>query len=402
MTDMSRQVLLVLNAGSSGMKFSLYATVADGGSRPRCYGQGVFELTPERSSLVFRRTGSPSLDQQQWPRGAASSQQGTLLNLMQWIEQHTDWHICAAAHRVVHGGVRADAVCRVDPQLMAEMEALTPLAPLHQGQCLLPISYLLDEHPDLPQFACFDTAFHQTLDPEEYTYGLPRALTEQGVRRYGFHGLSYEYIASVLPDCDEQAAQGRTIVAHLGNGASLCAMEKGMSRATTMGFSTLDGLLMGTRPGRLDPGVLLYLMRERGLSPKALEHLLYHECGLLGVSGGIGSDMRVLASSPAPEARQAIALFVHSVVREVGTMAAALGGLDALVLTAGIGEHAISVRNAILEGCRWLGLQPMPAEAREGTVRLSRPESAVSAWVIPTDENLMMARHALRALHETD
>jgi acetate kinase len=283
---------------------------------------------------------------------------------------------------------------------MAEMEALTPLAPLHQGQCLLPISYLIDEHPQLPQFACFDTAFHQTLAPQEYTYGLPRALTELGVRRYGFHGLSYEYIASVLPAYDKKAARGRTIVAHLGNGASLCAMNNGVSRATTMGFSTLDGVLMGTRPGRLDPGVLLYLMRERGLSLKSLEHLLYHECGLYGVSGGVGSDMRVLASSPAAEAKEAIALFVHSVVREIGTMAAALGGVDALVFTAGIGEHAIAVRNAILEGCQWLGLQPMET-TREGPVRLSRLGSVVSAWVIPTDENLMMARHALRALRET-
>ncbi|WP_460043703.1 acetate/propionate family kinase [Pseudomonas sp. S2_H01] len=401
MTDVSHQVLLVLNAGSSNMKFSLYQANPDAGSGPQCYGHGVFELTLAQSTLVFQRTGSQSPDQQQWPRGVASSRQGTLLNLMQWIEQHTDWQVCAAAHRVVHGGLRTEAVCRVDPGLMAEMEALTPLAPLHQGQCLLPISYLIDEHPHMPQFACFDTAFHQTLAPQEYTFGLPRALSEQGLRRYGFHGLSYEYIASVLPDYDKKAARGRTIVAHLGNGASLCAMNNGVSRATTMGFSTLDGVLMGTRPGRLDPGVLLYLMRERGLSVKALEHLLYHECGLFGVSGGIGSDMRVLASSPAPEAKEAIALFVHSVVREIGTMAAALGGVDALVFTAGIGEHAVGVRNAILDGCRWLGLQPKTDDTREGPPRLSCLGSAVSAWVIPTDENLMMARHALRALRET-
>lgn len=401
MTDVSRRVLLVLNTGSSGIKFSLYQATATPLTDPHCLGSGSFDMQPDVALLVFQRTGSQTLNREQWPRTVASSQQGTLLDLMEWIERHGDWQICAAAHRVVHGGSRADVVARVDLELMTRLQALAPLAPLHQAQCLAPISYLLDEHPHLPQFACFDTAFHHTLDPLESMFGLPRVLSEQGLRRYGFHGLSYEYIAGTLPRYDKRAAQGRTIVAHLGNGASLCALENGVSRATSMGFSTLDGLLMGTRPGRLDPGILLYLMRERGMSVKSLEHLLYHECGLLGVSGGIASDMRVLSTSTAPEAREAIALFVRSVVREIGAMAAVLGGVDALVFTGGIGEHAVAVRQAILDGCQWLGLRCSHSDTNALPKRLSHDASAVSAWAIATDENLMMARHALRSLQET-
>jgi len=400
MTDESRHVLLVLNAGSSGIKFSLYQADGDPGLEPQCLGNGSFNVHHDTEHLIFNRTGTQAQKEEQWPRNEASPPSGTLFNLMDWIERHYGWQICAAAHRVVHGGDRSEVVLQVDDQVMAELQALIPMAPLHQVQCLAPITYLAREHPGLPQFVCFDTAFHHTLDTLAVSYGLPRALTGQGLRRYGFHGLSYEYIASVLSGYDTRAAEGKTIVAHLGSGASLCAMHSGVSRATSMGFSTLDGVLMGTRPGHLDPGILLYLLGERGMSVDSLQQLLYHECGLLGVSGGISSDIRELEASEAPEAKEAIALFVRSVVLEIGTMAAALGGVDALVFTGGIGEHAVRVRNAVLEGCRWLGVQRKDHETDEPSGCLSMPGSAVSAWVIPTDENLVLARHSLRRLHK--
>lgn len=398
MTDKLPPVLLVLNAGSSGIKFSLYHAGGDAWDELECLGSGSFNVHHNTEHLIFKKTGVQTQKEQQWQHHDALPPGGTLTNLMGWIDRQYAWQICAAVHRVVHGGDRCEAVQRVDDSVMAELQALVPMAPLHQDRCLAPINYLKREHPGLAQFVCFDTAFHHTLDSLELSYGLPRALTAQGLRRYGFHGISYEYIASVLPRYDKRAANGRTIVAHLGSGASLCAMHNGISRATSMGFSTLDGLLMGTRPGHIDPGILLYLIRERGMSAQSLEHLLYHECGLLGVSGGISSDMRELHASAAPEAKEAVELFVRSVVRGIGTYAAVLGGLDALVFTGGIGEHAGHTRDAILDGCRWLGIQRNDIEENHPGC-LSTPDSPVSAWMIPTDENLIMARHALRRLH---
>lgn len=397
MTDHSRPTLLVLNVGSSSIKFSLY-DAADAGAQDSCLGHGSFEVHRDAERLTFRHADGTQ-QRAEWPRADGSADTGTLRNMMGWIEQHTEGQLCAAAHRVVHGGDRSLTGARADPDLMAELQALVPLAPLHQPRCLAPILYLAREHAGLAQFACFDTAFHHTLDPLETCFGLPKAMTEQGLRRYGFHGLSYEYIAGVLPQYDQRAAQGRTIVAHLGNGASLCGLHNGVSRATTMGFSTLDGLLMGTRPGRLDSGLLLYLMRERGMNADALEDLLYHQCGLLGVSGGIASDMRELTDSTAPAAEEAVALFVRSVVREIGAMAAVLGGLDALVLTGGIGENSAPVRNAILDGCAWLGLEHSSSPDTPHGACLSLADSKVSAWTLPTDENTVIARHALKLLH---
>lgn len=398
MNDQPLALLLVLNAGSSSIKFSLY-DAAQSVVGLQCVGNGTFEVREDTERLIFCHNGGGAQKREEWPRNDSSPDSGTLFNLMDWIERHMGGEICAAAHRIVHGGNRREVAMRIDSSIMEEMEALIPVAPLHQPICLAPIWYLTREHPDMPQFACFDTAFHQSLDPLETRFGLPLALTEQGLRRYGFHGLSYEYIASVLPEYDQRAATGRTIVAHLGNGASLCAMHDRVSRATTMGFSTLDGVLMGTRPGRLDPGLLLYLLRERGMTVQALEHMLYHQCGLLGVSGGIASDMRTLTASQAPEAKDAIRLFVRSVVREIGSLAAVLGGVDALVFTGGIGEHSIDVRNAIIEGCAWLGLERNGSAPGQPMARLSSVGSSVSAWVIPTDENAVIARHALGLLH---
>lgn len=394
MTTTSCPVLLVLNAGSSTLKFSLYPATA---ANAACLGNGSLEVREGQATLVYQGVGIETEHREQWASDSCLDE--TSLNrLLHWIARQPDLHIAGAAHRVVHGGSRREVAARVDASLIAELQALIPIAPLHQPLCLAPILHLAQEHPGMPQVACFDTAFHHTLDPLETQYGLPRVLSEKGLRRYGFHGLSYEYIASVLAEHDPRAASGRTIVAHLGNGASLCALHNRISRGTTMGFSTLDGLLMGTRPGNLDPGVVLYLLREDGMSVAALEHLLYHECGLLGVSGGLSSDMRTLLASPAPLAKQAVALFVRRVIKEIGALAALLGGVDSLVLTGGIGEHAHEVRDGILAGCAWLGVVRDEARGPGSSACLTMPDSRVSAWVIATDENAVIARHSLALL----
>jgi acetate kinase len=298
---------------------------------------------------------------------------------------------------VVHGGTRHHAPAKVDAALLADLDRLVPLAPLHQPHNLSAIRAVAAHRPDLPQVACFDTAFHTTQTELAQMYALPQALTDGGVRRYGFHGLSYEYIASVLPGLDPRAASGRTIVAHLGNGASLCALAGGRSVASTMGFTALEGLPMGTRCGQIDPGVLIYLMDEHGMDARALEKLLYKESGLLGVSGR-SSDMRVLLAADDARSRLAVDLFCYRAAREIGSLAAALGGLDALVFTAGIGEHAAPVRERILRQCAWLGVELDAAANAEGGPRLSTAASAVSAWVVPTDEEGMIARQTLALL----
>lgn len=399
MSDHSCPLLLVLNVGSSSVKFSLYDATEHSTAKRQCLGNGSFHVQKDSESLVFQQTGSITQQNATWPRTDQSTDASTLFHLMDWIKQNAGGTLCAAAHRVVHGGNRREVAALVNPALMREMQQLVPMAPMHQRLCLAPIIHLAREHSGLAQFACFDTAFHHSLDALETSFGLPRTMTEQGLRRYGFHGLSYEYIASVLPNHDQRAAQGRTVVAHLGNGASLCAMHDRVSRGTTMGLSPLDGLLMGTRPGRLDPGVMLFLMREFDMNVQALEDLLYHQCGLLGVSGGLASDMRELTASSAPEATEAVALFVHSVVREIGGLVAILGGVDSLVFTGGIGEHSAQVRNAVLDGCAWLGVEHEAFASAPPSGRLSRPGSRVSAWTIATDENAVIAQHALELLH---
>jgi acetate kinase len=301
----------------------------------------------------------------------------------------------AVGHRVGHGGLRYVEPVRVDDTVLAELETLVPLAPLHQPHNLAPIVALRGRRPELPQVACFDTAFHRTQPAVAQAFALPREYSEQGVRRYGFHGISYEYIASELPRYDPRAAAGRVVVAHLGNGSSLCALRDGRSVATTMGFSSLDGLPMGTRCGALDPGVLLHLLNHYHLDTPALEALLYKGSGLLGVSG-VSSDMRALLASTDPRAAAAVDLYVYRIGRELGSLAAALGGLDALVFTAGIGAHAAAVRARVCRDAAWLGLTPDEAANAAGGPRISRAGSTVSAWVIPTDEELMIARHTSR------
>jgi acetate kinase len=280
------------------------------------------------------------------------------------------------------------------------LEQLVPLAPLHQPHNLAAIRSIVSIKPDVPQVACFDTAFHCSQPPVAQAFALPRDLTDQGIKRYGFHGLSYEYISSVLPDYVGSRADGRVIVAHLGNGASMCAIQNRKSLATTMGFTALDGLPMGTRCGSIDPGVILYLLSELHMDAPGITDLLYYRSGLLGVSG-LSSDMRELLTSDSPRAAEAIDLFVYHIQRELGSLAAALGGLDVLVFTAGIGEHAAPIRARVCQDLQWLGVQFDETANRSGGPKISNDNSAVSVWVIPTDEDLMIARHTSNVINRS-
>jgi acetate kinase len=329
------------------------------------------------------------------PRAAAGGHQGVVPVLHEWIAGHTDQlHIVAVGHRVVHGGEQFTAPVLIDDAILDQLEKLAPLAPLHQPHNLGPIRVISQTAPDIPQVACFDTAFHRTQPPVSQLYALPRDLSATGIKRYGFHGLSYEYIASVLPGIVGDVARRRVVAAHLGNGCSMCAIRDGKSVATTMGFTALEGLPMGTRSGAIDPGVVLYLLTERGMSVAEVSDLLYHRSGLLGVSG-ISNDMRALLASDAREAADAVDLFVYRITRELGSLAAALGGLNALVFTAGIGEHAAPVRARVCDKAAWLGIRLDAAANLAGGPRISSADSPVTVWVVPTNEELMIARHTL-------
>jgi len=383
--------LLVLNAGSSSVKFSLFALER---GAPRLELKGQIEGLPEAAH--FSAPGG----ERRW-RAPLAHEQATDF-LLEWIEQRMHGRrLAAVGHRVVHGGTRYAAPVRVDAGVLAQLEALVPLAPLHQPHNLAAIRRLAALRPGLAQVACFDTAFHRGQAAVAQAFALPPEITREGVHRYGFHGLSYEYIAQALPAIDARAAAGRTVVAHLGNGASMCALREGRSVASTMGFTALEGLPMGTRCGALDPGVLLWLMDQKRMDARAIEDLLYHRSGLLGVSG-LSGDMRTLLASDADGARAAVDQFVYRIGRELGSLAAALGGLDALVFTAGIGEHAAPVRARVCRDAAWLGLELDQAANAAGGPRISSAASRVSAWVIPTDEELMIARHTGRvALHSS-
>jgi len=383
--------ILVINAGSSSIKFSLYPAAAEGAP----LGSGGIEGIG--TSPGFKaRIGGDSFSES-WPEGRHLSHEhfyGFLLDRL--AEVQPDIAVAAAGHRVVHGGTAFAAPVLVDDEVLEALQALIPLAPLHQPHNLSAIRALRTRAPGLPQIACFDTAFHRSIPARSQVLALPRAFAEAGLRRYGFHGLSYEFIAGALPEYDRTASAGRTVVAHLGNGASLCALENGRSRACSMGFSTLDGLIMGTRCGSLDPGVLLYLLREKGLDATALEKLLYKESGLLGLSG-VSADMRDLLASDDPDAREAVAMFCDRVAEQIALFAAKLGGLDAVVFTAGIGERSAEIRAAVAERLAWLGAELDPAANAAGGPRIASAQSRVGLWVIPTDEESMIARHT-RAL----
>jgi len=385
--------ILVLNAGSSSVKFAFY--VAEGDAlRLGFFGFNDALGTAPRFSA--RDANGTLIGEETWPAGARLGHKGAIEHLLAFVETHTAGApLAAVGHRVVHGGTEFDHPARVDAGLLDRLEALVPLAPLHQPHNLAAIRVLRDRAPELPQVACFDTSFHRTQPPEAATFALPAELREKGIQRYGFHGLSYEFIAGRLREIDTRAAEGRTVVAHLGAGASLCAMRAGRSIATTMGFTALDGIPMATRSGALDPGVILHLLRAEGRSLDEVEEILYHRSGLLGLSG-LSGDMRVIEASDDPRARFAMEVFAYRIGREIGSLAAALGGLDALVFTAGIGENSARVRAMVARHVEWLGLSlDADANAKSGPC-ISTRASKVSAWVVPTDEALVIARHTAR------
>jgi acetate kinase len=391
--------IVVVNAGSSSLKFSLFVVRA---GELTLDVRGQIEALNTAPRFVAKNLSGRTLAERSWGEDAKLGHDGAIEHLRGFLrEQLAGDRLVGVGHRVVHGGPEYADPVRVDDGVLKALERLVPLAPLHQPHNLAPIAAMRARAPEVPQVACFDTAFHRTNPEVAQRFALPSALHEAGVRRYGFHGLSYEYIGSALPRVDAKAAAGRTIVLHLGNGSSMCAMDAGRSVASTMGFTAVDGLPMGTRCGALDPGVILYLMDERKLDARAIERLIYHESGLLGVSG-LSSDMRALLASADPRARVAIDLYVYRIRRELGSLAAALGGLDALVFTAGIGEKAAAIRERVCRDAEWLGLTLDAAANATGGPRISPPGSRVSAWVIPTDEELMIARHTRRVLEGSE
>jgi acetate kinase len=390
-SDIMSDAILVLNTGSSSVKFSLF----EGHTRPGPGGlvcDGEFDGIGHRVHFVAKDNSKRSLADRYLTVG--TTHEDAIAALLSWVEsQFPNHRLVAAGHRVVHGGSVFTSPVRIDASVVDALCRLVPLAPLHQPHNLAAIAAVSKLHPELPQVACFDTDFHHTQSETAAAYALPHSITTPSVRRYGFRGLSYGYIASVLPDVlDPVAADGRIIVAHLGSGASMCAMHRRQSLATTMGFTALDGLMMGTRCGNLDPGVILYLIQEKGMTPQAVSDLLYHSSGLLGVSG-ISDDMRTLLASDDPLAANAVALFVYRFSRELGSLAASLAGLDALVFTAGIGEHAPEIRRRACQQASWLGIELDDAANASGGARISSPASKVSVWVIPTNEDLMIALH---------
>jgi len=391
--------LLTLNAGSSSVKFAVFEVTA--GRDPVSLNHGQIEGIGTAPHFLARDKSGAVLAERRWPEGAEATHEEVLTELLRWIDAHLGGAcLVAAGHRVVHGGRRLVAPVLVDDAVLAELESLVPLAPLHQPHSLSAVRALGKLRPELAQVACFDTAFHRTNAAVVRHVALPRELTDAGVERYGFHGLSYEYIASKLPEAAPGLAAGKVVVAHLGNGASLCALAAGQSADTTMGFTALDGLPMGTRCGALDPGVILYLLQAKGMSADAIEHLLYSQSGLLGVSG-VSSDMRALIESRDPHAQEAVELFAFRIARETGALAMTLGGLDGFVFTAGIGENVALVRRLVCERLAWLGVALDGAANDRGDACISAAGSRVAAWVVPTDEELMIARHTLASLPST-
>jgi acetate kinase len=380
--------ILTLNAGSSSLKFALF-DIADGGVRLAVKGEA--EKLDSAPHFTAEDAQGKSLADESW---AGASFDAVIGKILDWATSHLGRdRLVAVGHRMVHGGPDHAAPERVTPELLAALDALVPLAPLHLPHNIAPIRAITRARPGLTQVVTYDTAFHRTMPDVATRIAVPRRYEQEGVRRYGFHGLSYEYIAGRLAQVAPALAKGRTIVAHLGNGASLCALQGGKSVDTTMGFSALDGLVMGTRPGDIDPGVLLYLQERDGMSVTALEHMLYNESGLKGVSG-ISGDMRTLLASPAQSAKDALALFVFRLAREIGALTASLGGLDGLVFTAGIGEHAPQIRAMTVAKLSWLGAKLDAANAGNAEI-ISTGDSKLAVLVIPTDEEEMIARHTL-------
>ncbi|MCE1241187.1 MAG: acetate/propionate family kinase [Azonexaceae bacterium] len=385
------QGILTINAGSSSIKFALFPLTHPISPEAEVSGQ-IDGIGTNATKLVAKnRAGERIADQ--LIAGERVSHSVALDAMLQWfLAAYTGWEIVAVGHRVVHGGERYSKPIVVDATVLGHLESFIPLAPLHEPHNVAGIQALQSLLPGVPQIACFDTAFHRSQPEVAQLFGLPRALTAEGIKRYGFHGLSYEYIARTLPQHSHRA-DGRVVVAHLGNGASMAAMVNRKCVGTTLGFSTIDGLMMGTRCGNLDPGVVLHLMETKGLSVKDMTRILYKESGLLGVSG-ISQDMRTLLGSDKPEAHEAVNLFCYRIARELGSLAAAAGGIDALVFTGGIGEHAAEVRRRVCLQSEWLGIRVNPEANARHDVVISAGNSTVDVLVIPTNEEWMMAHHA--------
>lgn len=386
--------VLVLNSGSSSIKFGLFDISA---VEPILLCKGVLDEHEAKPRLVVKSPAGEELLETQ--RDAAEADGGQLFaDVLGFVEDRFGGHrLRAAGHRIVHGGPDYSGPVELTDDVYARLEALTPLAPLHQPRCLEPIRTITAIKPDLTQIACFDTAFHHSMAPPASRFAIPRRFEARGVRRYGFHGLSFEYVAGRLVEIAPELAAKRTVIAHLGNGASLCALQDGRSVDTTMGLTPLDGLVMGTRCGTLDPGVLLYLQQHERMSIEDVEHLLYHESGLIGISG-ISADMRALLASHEAAAREAPDLFVFRAAQQVAMMTTTLGGLECLVFTGGVGEHAKEIRSAIGERLGWLGVRIDAAANGEGRERINSGDSSVDVLVIPTNEELTIARHCAAVL----
>jgi acetate kinase len=387
--------ILVVNAGSSSVKFQIFTVEGEGRVRRQIKGQ----IDGIGSRPRLRATGADGgpLADRAYPIESVMDIPAALSTAGDWLRNELRISPMAVGHRVVHGGPDYDRPVLIDHGVVARLERFVALAPLHQPHNLAPIRSILANFPNLPQVACFDTAFHRTHDAVADYYAIPYQLHAEGVRRYGFHGLSYEYIAKTLPQIAPDIAKGRVIVAHLGSGASMCAMRGGRSAESTMGFTALDGLPMGTRPGQIDPGVVLYLMTEKGMSASNVQNFLYRDCGLKGLSG-VSNDMRELEASEDPRAKLAIEYFTYRIGLNTGMLAAALQGLDAFVFTAGIGENSARTRASVADQLAWLGVTLDPAENSRHARLISRSDSRIPVYVLPTDEELMIAQHTLSLL----
>jgi acetate kinase len=382
--------ILIVNAGSSSVKFQIFAI--EGKNSFKRHIKGQMDGIGTRPRLRASGCDGTTIVDQEIPAAKVSDVSDALQTAGEWLRQQQGINPVAVGHRVVHGGPEYDRPLLIDEQVLDHLERYIPLAPLHQPHNLSPIRSILARFPDLPQVACFDTAFHRGHSAIADHYAIPERFYAEGVRRYGFHGLSYEYIASRLPQIAPDIAAGRVIVAHLGSGASMCALAGGRSIDSTLGFTALDGLPMGTRPGQIDPGVVLYLISEKGMSAAQVQDLLYRECGLKGLSG-ISNDVRELEASSDPKAKFALDYLAYRVGINAGMLAAALGGLDGFVFTAGIGENSAGVRARVAQKLAWLGVALDPtANAARGPL-ISRRDSRVALYVVPTDEELMIARH---------
>jgi acetate kinase len=385
--------IAVINAGSSSVKFAIFSD----SDKSEVLFRGQIEGIGSSPHLGVKDADGETVVERTWPAAGLDHGAATREILDTGVRLASGMRVRGIGHRVVHGGTQFVAPVRVDRDVLNDLARLEPLAPLHQPHNLAAIRAILEAAPHIPQVACFDTAFHRTQPDIAQSFALPRRFSDAGVKRYGFHGLSYDYLISRLRELRPELASGRVILAHLGNGASLCATHNGRSVASTMGFTAVDGLMMGTRCGALDPGVILYLMQEHKMDAAAIENLIYRESGLLGVSG-LASDMRTLRASSEPYAREAIDLFVYRIIRETGSLVAALGGVDAFVFAGGIGENDAATRTEVIEGCRWMGAVLDHALNAIGDGCVSAATSQISVWVIPTDEERLIARNTLGVL----